>query len=76
MDALDAHCAKIGRDPKTLRRSVNLGWKGGEGLELAKRYREIGFTEFVIAIGNDGADALREVDDLHREALPKLRALA
>jgi F420-dependent oxidoreductase-like protein len=72
---LDAHCASIGRDPKTLRRSVNLGWNGGEGLELAKRYREIGFTEFVIAIGNDGADALREVDMLQREMLPKLRAL-
>jgi len=73
---LDEHCAKIGRDPKTLRRSVNLGWNGGEGLELAKRYRDIGFTEFVIAIGNDGADALREVDLLEREMLPKLRALA
>jgi F420-dependent oxidoreductase-like protein len=73
--SLDAHCASIGRDPKTLRRSVNLGWNGGEGLELAKRYREIGFTEFVIAIGNDGADALREVDELHNQFMPKLRAL-
>jgi F420-dependent oxidoreductase-like protein len=72
---LDAHCASIGRDPKTLRRSVNLGWNGGAGLELAKRYREIGFTEFVIAIGNDGADALREVDELHNQFMPKLRAL-
>ena len=76
MAALDAHCAKIGRDPKTLRRSVNLGWDGGKGLELAKRYREIGFTEFVIAIGEEGANALHEVDALEREALPKLRALA
>ena len=73
---LDEHCVKIGRDPRTLRRSVNLGWNGGEGLELAKRYRDIGFTEFIIAIGNDGADALREVDLLEREMLPKLRALA
>jgi F420-dependent oxidoreductase-like protein len=76
MKTLDEHCAKIGRDPKTLRRSVNVGWQGGKGLELAKRYREIGFTEFVIAIGNDGADALGEVSELHRDALPKLRALA
>lgn len=75
MAALDAHCARIGRDPKTLRRSVNLGWNGGRGLELAERYRKIGFTEFVIAIGNDGADALREVDELRRDALPELRAL-
>ena len=76
MKNLDEHCAKIGRDPKTLRRSVNVGWNGGKGLELAKRYHEIGFTEFIIAIGNDGADALREVDVLHRDALPALRALA
>jgi F420-dependent oxidoreductase-like protein len=76
MKTLDEHCARIGRDPKTLRRSVNVGWQGGKGLELAKRYREIGFTEFVIAIGNDGADALRQVDELDRDALPKLRALA
>src|SRR5262249_44633921 len=75
MAALDAHCAKIGRDPKTLRRSVNLGWDGGRGLDLAKRYREIGFTEFVIAVGEDGADAEREVDLLQRQALPQLRAL-
>ena len=75
VQALDAHCAKIGRDPTTLRRSVNLGWDGGKGLELAKRYREIGFTEFIIAIGEEETDALRDVDDLHRDALPKLRAL-
>jgi F420-dependent oxidoreductase-like protein len=75
MKVLDEHCASIGRDPKTLRRSVNLGWNDGKGLELAKRYRDIGFTEFVIAIGNDGADALRDVDLLERELLPKLRAL-
>ena len=73
---LDEHCARIGRDPKTLRRSVNLGWNGGKGLELAERYRKIGFTEFVVAIGNDGSDAEREVEHLEREMLPKLRALA
>ena len=74
--ALDEHCAKIGRDPKTLRRSVNVGWLDGKGLELAERYRKIGFTEFVIAIGNDGKDALKEIEQLHKEALPAFRALA
>jgi alkanesulfonate monooxygenase SsuD/methylene tetrahydromethanopterin reductase-like flavin-dependent oxidoreductase (luciferase family) len=73
---LDEHCARIGRDPRTLRRSVNIGWPDlGTGLALAERYRAIGFTEFIIAIGNDGADALRDVDRLAREALPALRAL-
>ncbi len=73
---LDEHCAKLGRDPKTLRRSVNVGWDGGKGLALAERYRKIGFSEFLIAIGNDGKDALKEIDQLHREALPAFRALA
>ena len=73
---LDEHCAKLGRDPKTLRRSVNVGWDGGKGLALAERYRKIGFSEFLIAIGNDGNDALQEIDQLHREALPAFRALA
>ena len=43
---------------------------------LAKRYRAIGFTEFIIAIGNDGKDALEEIEQLHKEALPAFRALA
>jgi hypothetical protein len=73
---LDEHCAKIGRDPKTLRRSVNVGWLDGKGLGLAERYRKIGFTEFIIAIGNDGQDALKEIEQLHKEALPAFRALA
>jgi len=73
---LDEHCAKLGRDPKTLRRSVNVGWDGGKGLALAERYRKIGFSGFLIAIGNDGKDALREIEQLHKEALPAFRALA
>jgi len=73
---LDEHCRAIGRDPKTLRRSVNLGWNKDQGLALAERYRAIGFTEFIIAIGNDGHDALEEIELLQREALPALRKLA
>ena len=74
--ALDEHCRALGRDPKSLRRSVNLGWNKDQGLALAERYRAIGFTEFVIAIGNDGRDALAEIDLLEREAVPALRKLA
>jgi F420-dependent oxidoreductase-like protein len=74
--ALDEHCRALGRDPKTLRRSVNLGWNKDQGLRLAERYRAIGFTEFVIAIGNDGRDALEEIELLEREAVPALRKLA
>jgi F420-dependent oxidoreductase-like protein len=72
--ALDAHCAAIGRDPSSVRRSVILDWQNPEqGLALAARYLEVGFTEFVLAVGGD--DPVGQVNDLARTALEPLKAL-
>jgi F420-dependent oxidoreductase-like protein len=72
---LDAHCADLGRDPATIRRSVILNWEQPDtSLALAARYAEGGFTEFVIPVG--GADPLRQVGDLARIAIEPLKRLA
>jgi hypothetical protein len=53
---LDEHCAAIGRDPSTLRRSVliytqqeymQMYSQPGAFEEIIRRYREIGISEFV-----------------------------
>jgi len=54
-EQLDAYCAKIGRDPQTLRRSALIYGQAGRQVfqsvdifeEIIGRYREVGFTEFV-----------------------------
>lgn len=71
---LDQHCLKVGRDPKTLRRSVIIPWtKAEDALASAKRYWDAGFTEFLIPVTD--ADSPRQVEILAREALPRLRAI-
>jgi F420-dependent oxidoreductase-like protein len=71
---LDEHCASLGRDPSSIRRSVILDWQVPEqGLALAQRYVAAGFGEFVIAVSGD--DPVRQVNDLARSALEPLKAL-
>lgn len=79
---LDEHCARIGRDPKTIRRSVILAWPSpDEGLALAERYVRAGFTEFMIGVGSEDrhgdrrSDPVRGIDTLARTGLERLRAL-
>lgn len=71
---LDEACGAIGRDPASIRRSVQFRWQGdrSELLETAAAYAELGATELVIyaaagfAVGAAQAAA---------EALPELRKL-
>jgi alkanesulfonate monooxygenase SsuD/methylene tetrahydromethanopterin reductase-like flavin-dependent oxidoreductase (luciferase family) len=71
---LDEHCARIGRDPASIRRSVILEWQTPEqALALARRYVDAGFTEFVIAVS--GNDPVRQVDELAQRALEPLKNL-
>jgi alkanesulfonate monooxygenase SsuD/methylene tetrahydromethanopterin reductase-like flavin-dependent oxidoreductase (luciferase family) len=72
---LDEYCAAIGRDPASIRRSVILDWRNAEqGLALAQRYVDCGFSEFVISVSGD--EPVRQVSELARTALEPLKRLA
>jgi len=71
---LDEACAKLGRDPAQLRRSVQHMWDGRERTVLLDRifqYAEAGFTEHIINC--QGPDYAR-VAAAAAEALPDLRS--
>jgi F420-dependent oxidoreductase-like protein len=72
---LEAACGTVGRDPSTIRRSLQFGWDGknrGELLDLCGRLLEAGVTEQVIYLRGDEPPALAEKI---AEALPELRKL-
>jgi F420-dependent oxidoreductase-like protein len=71
---LDTACEEAGRDPATIRRSVQQSWDGrdrGQLLDLVGQYFERGFTEQVIYL--PGPDQAR-VAEAAGEALPELRS--
>jgi F420-dependent oxidoreductase-like protein len=71
---LDAACEQAGRDPASIRRSVQQSWDGrdrGQLLDLVGQYYERGFTEQVIYL--PGPDQAR-VAEAAAEALPELRS--
>jgi F420-dependent oxidoreductase-like protein len=79
---LDEHCVRIGRDPKTIRRSVILAWPNADqGFALAERYVRAGFSEFMIGVGSEDRhgdrrdDPVRGIETLARTCLEPLRAL-
>ena len=77
---LDDHCAKIGRDPGTIRRSL-YGWAAmlpydpWESVEAFQevigRYREVGVDEFII--DQPPVEQFEVVERVAAEVLPKLR---
>src|SRR5438270_6570563 len=70
---VDEACARIGRDPATIRRSVQYSWTGSdrsELVDLAAERAQRGFTEHIIIL--PAADAVR-VASLAAEALGDLR---
>jgi F420-dependent oxidoreductase-like protein len=71
---LDEACQQSGRDPASIRRSVQHGWDGhdrGQLLDLVGQYYERGFTEQIIYL--PGPDPAR-VAEAAAEALPELRS--
>src|SRR5438445_515033 len=57
---LDDACARVGRDPATLRRSVQYSWNGSDQSELMDMAGErvrLGFTEHIVILPS--ADAVR-----------------
>lgn len=75
-ERLDEACVAIGRDPKSLRRSVQLPWDGKDRdalLEICGRRLEQGFTEQIVML--PAPDAVRVAGEI-AEMLPELRKLA
>ena len=71
---LDAACQQAGRDPASIRRSVQQSWDGRDRsqlLDLVGQYYERGFTEQIIYL--PGPDQAR-VAEAAAEALPELRS--
>ena len=72
---LDEVCRQVGRDPATIRRSIQHMWDGrdrGKLVDLVGRYLEAGFTEQIINC--QGPDHAR-VAEAAAEALPELRSV-
>ena len=73
---LEEACAALGRDPSTIRRSIQFGWDGKDRQELvdvSARYLEAGVTEQVIYLRGERPEGLAEKI---AEALPDVRRLA
>jgi F420-dependent oxidoreductase-like protein len=72
---LDEHCAKIGRDPRTIRRSVAVTFTAVEtALTEIEAYVRAGFTEILVTLA--GTDPRGEADRAARLLLPRARSLA
>jgi F420-dependent oxidoreductase-like protein len=72
---LDRRCAEIGRDPATLRRSVQMRWEGKDaqrGFAQMRRWVEAGFREVIIMVSGPEAVANAEAA---AERLPDMRRL-
>lgn len=79
-EILDEQCAKIGRDPKTISRSI-YGWASimpydpwaslDAFYDVIGKYREVGINEFIIDYPPDSQ--LDVMERVAAEALPKLR---
>ncbi|MGH2376914.1 MAG: LLM class flavin-dependent oxidoreductase [Candidatus Limnocylindria bacterium] len=75
-EKLDEACAAIGRDPATIRRSIQMPWDGkdrGALVEMSGRRLEQGFTEQIVMLLTP--DAVRVAGEV-AETLPDLRKLA
>ncbi len=72
---LDTHCEAVGRDPVTIRRSVQLRFDGDvDGIvALTEAYGRRGITEFIVMVG--GHDPRAAAEDAAR-LLPRLRQTA
>jgi F420-dependent oxidoreductase-like protein len=75
MKTLDEHCAKVGRDPATIRRSIGIRAESEDGaLKVAEGALRGGFTELLLFpfAGTDLRSAVERAIAL----LPRMRALA
>ena len=72
---LDEHCAKIGRDPSTIRRSLGVTFATVDAtLAEIRSFVAAGFTE--ILVGLTGPDPRADAERTATELLPRIRTLA
>jgi len=83
---LDEHCRAVGRDPESVRRSVQLRFGAGvdhavgepvglvdDAVRTAERYVRAGFSEQILLLG--GPDPVKNAELAARELLPRLRTI-
>jgi alkanesulfonate monooxygenase SsuD/methylene tetrahydromethanopterin reductase-like flavin-dependent oxidoreductase (luciferase family) len=71
---LDGLCQEIGRDPASIRRSLQVFWDGTEPQKLVDdlgKFAGAGFSEFLI--GLRGNDPVKVVEVAARDVLPQMR---
>ncbi len=73
---MDQLCRDIGRDPATLRRSVQVRWEGNDANQLVDQigdYAGLGISDFLIYVA--GPQAPRITADAASRILPQVRSL-
>ncbi len=71
---LDDHCRSVGRDPSSVRRSVQFRFTDlEETVSIAEHYLKAGFSEQVVML--TGPDPVKHAELAARELLPRLRTL-
>jgi F420-dependent oxidoreductase-like protein len=73
---MDQLCRDIGRDPATLRRSVQVRWEGNDANQLVDQigdYAGLGISDFLIYVA--GPEAPRTTADAAIKILPQVRSL-
>jgi alkanesulfonate monooxygenase SsuD/methylene tetrahydromethanopterin reductase-like flavin-dependent oxidoreductase (luciferase family) len=79
-EQLDEACAAIGRDPKEIRRSVQIpaGEDPAEIVDRARGFADAGFTEIIIMLSggtmSSDADPVRTASMVAEKVLPELRS--
>ncbi|MBM4420287.1 MAG: TIGR03560 family F420-dependent LLM class oxidoreductase [Chloroflexi bacterium] len=70
---LDGHCAAIGRDPRSILRSVEVPSDPDAAQRAAEAYLAAGVTDFVLRLDDD--DLLGDAERKIRDLVPRLQAL-
>jgi alkanesulfonate monooxygenase SsuD/methylene tetrahydromethanopterin reductase-like flavin-dependent oxidoreductase (luciferase family) len=81
-ELINEYCAKIGRDPSTLRRSLLVFEPEEESIfdsteifqEVVRRYYDVGITEFIFTYP-DTDERIFMLKRIARDVIPKLRAM-
>jgi F420-dependent oxidoreductase-like protein len=80
VDVLTRHCEDVGRDPSTLRRTVQIYYSGDvdQTLRRAEPYLDNGFTEIIITLAarSAGRDPVPDAETAATKLLPRLRELS